>query len=246
MALIRRPQMKDVDTIKYFDSHMPEYSCNRLCYTVDIINRYADKNSSLVDIGCGTGNTLAFLKEQTGLHNLCAIDVSKKCLEKAQERVGCETALKSILDPDFINDIVRGFDFAVMAAVLHHLIGSSRSESRKLAAQALVNSLSLLKGGGMLIIIEPAFYPSIMMDAVFWIKKLAAMFTSKRVPIGGYWNNIGAPVVSYYTTEQIQEMIRASSGAKIIESETVPRKLSWIYTAAMIRRCETTHVVLKG
>ena len=238
--------MEDIPTVAYFDSYTPEYSTDGLDQVADAINRYGKADCTLVDIGCGTGKSLAFLKSQTGLKRLIGIDVSSNCLAKAKERSDCDALRGSILDPNFVDCIVQRFDFALLAAVLHHLIGRTRTESRQLAQQALTNSLRLLKPGGILLVMEPTYYPSCTMDIVFWIKKAVTTVTSNRVAIGSYWNNIGAPVVSYYTTEGLQRMIREAGDTEIIGCERVAQKLNWIHTAAMItRQEETTHIVRK-
>jgi SAM-dependent methyltransferase len=238
--------MEDIPTVAYFDSYTPEYSTDGLDQVAAAINRYGTPDCTLVDIGCGTGKSLAFLKSQTRLKRLIGIDVSSNSLAKAKERSDCDALQGSILDANFVDCIVQRFDFALLAAVLHHLIGRTRTESRKLALQALTNSLRLLKSGGILIVVEPTYYPSFTMDIVFWIKKAVTTVTSNRVAIGSYWNNIGAPVVSYYTTEELQRMIREAGDTEIIGCERVAQKLNWIHTAAMItRQEETTHIVRK-
>ena len=58
-------------------------------------------------------------------------------LAKVEERLGCETHLASILDTARADEIGPRFDFAIVAAVLHHLIGSTRRDSRRLAELAV-------------------------------------------------------------------------------------------------------------
>jgi hypothetical protein len=65
----------------------------------------------------------------------------------------------------------------------------------------------LLKPGGYLVIAEPTFAPSAPLGALFWAKSLTARLTSRRLPIGGYWNNIGPPVVSYHSPDQLRTLV---------------------------------------
>lgn len=238
--------MKDENTIEYFDKNIPEYPLYRFNYTVKVINRCSCEDSSLVDIGCGTANMLEFLRKETPIQDLCGIDVSQNCLLKTQKRVSCETFLGSILDNNFIERIPRRFDFAILGAVLHHLVGKTRKKSKEYALLAISNSLTLLENGGYLIIFEPTFYPSISMDIVFYLKKLITKITSKRVQILGEWNNIGAPIVSYYTNEELLEMIGYINHCQIVDKEIKEHDLNFLWRLAGItRRTDTTIVVRK-
>ena len=147
------------------------------------------------------------------------MDVSAKCLEKTAAALGCTTYQGSVFDPGFIRQIDQRFDFAIVAAVLHHLIGPTRNASRSYAQLAVRNAVTLLKPGGHLIVVEPIFYPSLAMDAVFYLKKAVSKVSTKRVPIMGYWNNIGAPVVSYYTNEELASMVSGAAGLTIVEQD---------------------------
>jgi SAM-dependent methyltransferase len=237
--------MIDTATVRYFDDHLHDYSTKKLRFAINTINSTAEPVHTLVDIGCGTGNTLAHLKTQTQLRHLCGIDVSLNCLAKAKERSGCEIRQGSILDLDFVRSMGPRFDFALLSAVLHHLIGRSRKHSRTLAVRALTNSLKLLKPGGVLIVIEPTFSPRLVMDAVFWVKKAVTLITSDRVPLGDYWNNIGAPVVSYYTTDEVSDMIRAVGKTELIECHRAKMQLTRIQSLGLIRSHENTTFIVR-
>lgn len=217
----------DQGTVDYFDEHLIDYGVGRLEFAAQAIASRKRDGDSVVDLGCGTGNTLAHVREVTGLTDLVGIDVSERVLEKTRERVGCETVLGSILDRELAERHRERFDFAVVAAVLHHLIGRTRRASKALAAQAVENALTMLRPGGHLVVVEPIFYPSLAMDAVFYVKKAVTTITSDRVKVLGKWdNNIGAPVVSYMTNEELFELIRAGGRAEIVDQEVSPERLS--------------------
>jgi len=233
-----RPQdiVRDDDTIAYFDDHVPEYSVERLELAAKLINERKGEDSALVDIGCGAGNTLHYLRQETGIERLCGIDVSANLLERTRERVQAETHLGSILDRELVEHLACRFDFAVVAAVLHHLIGKSRKQSRQYAALAVRNSLDLLRPGGHLIIMEPVFGPPLAMDTVFWVKKGLTRLTSRRVSLFGHWNNLGPPVVSYYTPEDLLAMVRAADGAELtdtlVEEQPLPGGVRMVLSRA--------------
>jgi ubiquinone/menaquinone biosynthesis C-methylase UbiE len=212
----RQTVLKDEATAAYFDSYVPEYGVERFARAADFLRREAGPGASLIDIGCGTGNTLAHLQAITPVTEVAGLDVSARCLEKTRERLGCVTYQGSIFDPSVVHAVGPRFDFAVLAAVLHHLIGRTRQESRGYARAALHNAARLLSPGGHLLVVEPSFHPPLAMDAVFYVKKAVSRLTTRRVPILGYWNNIGAPVVSYYTHEELREMLESVPGLEIV------------------------------
>ena len=79
------PNVSDADTVAYFESHVPEYSSGRLELTAEILRRMAGPEDVLIDLGCGVGNTLAYLQEETPLTRFAALDVSQNCLDKTVE-----------------------------------------------------------------------------------------------------------------------------------------------------------------
>ena len=73
--------------------------------------------------------------------------------------------------------------------------------------------------------VDEGFSPPRAVDAVFYVKKAVTRFTSRRVGILGEWNNIGPPVVSYYTNEQLVEMVQARGAAELVDQVREPAHL---------------------
>ena len=235
---------RDLKTERYFDAHVPEYSHDRLDFAARTIAELGGgPGRSLVDVGCGAGNTLRHVREETGIDDCFAIDVSPNLLERAREATGCEAIVGSILDDELPHKVGRRFDFAIIAAVLHHLIGPTRGGSRALARRAVNNALEMLEPGGHLVVVEPIYYPRVAMDALFYVKKAFSALTTNRVEVGGYWNNIGAPVVSYYTNEELEDMVRAGGRAEVVAREIEPEALGRLN--AVLNKTNTTIVVRK-
>jgi SAM-dependent methyltransferase len=238
-----RAARRDHATEHYFDHHVPEYSAERLAFAARTLRELAPEQATLVDLGCGAGNTLAFLREQVPLGDCLAVDVSPNLLARAREATGCETFEGSLMDPALPERIGRRFDVAVIAAVLHHLIGATRAESRALARGAVDIALRLLHPGGLLVVVEPVYYPPLAMDALFYVKKLFTRLSSGRIGLGDYWWNIGAPVVSYYTNEELQEMVTAGGRAELVARDIDPAPLGRL--GALLSKTNTTLVVRK-
>jgi len=238
--------MEDKHTVGYFDRNVPEYSDYRLPHVVEAIRKHAGTDAWVVDVGCGVGNILESLMRETGIRHVCGIDSSAACLQKTKERIGCETIQGSVVDDAFMGSVERKFDFVLLMAVLHHLIGTTRRQSKRQAFAAVANCLKLLKPGGRLIIGEPIFYPRLTMHALFYVKKAITSVTTERIPIFGYWNNIGAPVVSYYTYEDLLEMVKAAGGLEVEEHYEDPMRVSMLQRAALItRRLDVTIIARK-
>lgn len=233
-------------TACYFDEHSPHYSKKRFKFALQKLHTLATPDSSLVDVGCGVGNVLSHVREQVALGRLVGIDVSKTCLSRTREALECETYQGSILDDELVGRLAFSFDFVLLGAVLHHLVGRTRSESARLAVAGLQNSLHLLKPGGHLFVIEPTFEPPWAMTMIFELKKFISKMTTKRVQLGGHWNNIGPPVVSYYSNEQLKTMIEATGCATITAHEVCQIELSRPWRLVGIRkRADTTLVAQK-
>ena len=238
--------VRDVQTEAFFDSRTPEYDApSRFALVAEWIGKLRGLDSSLLDIGCGTGNVLAYLRDATGLRHLAGLDVSPRCLDLARERLSCETHQGSILDEGLVARLAGRFDFAILGAVLHHLIGRSRRASHDLARRGIANAVRVVRPGGHVFLLEPVFYPSFMMDLVFYIKKLAVNVTSGRLEIFGQWNNLGAPVVSYYTNEELRGMAEADPRTEIVELRAVPAAITTLQRAAFIYRREDTTLILR-
>ena len=136
--------MCDRDTFAYFNDHTPEYSVGRYHHAVEAINRYGVIGASLIDIGCGCGNVLEFVHTHTKVGQLAGIDISEKYLSQCRTRLDLETFCGSILDSGFVKSINQRYDFAILGAVLHHLVGNTRVQSRYSAKIRITLASSLL------------------------------------------------------------------------------------------------------
>jgi SAM-dependent methyltransferase len=214
---------------------------------IEAIKRYGPESASLIDIGCGTGAALEHICSNTGLRDVWAMDVSEEALALATERMQCQTLVGSVLDGQLSERMPRQFDFVLVAAVLHHLIAPTRRASEGLAMGALRNAFHLVRPGGYMIIMEPVFAPVWAMDAVFYVKRAVTAITSHRLGIFGYWNNIGAPVVSYYNVDQLRAMLNRVPCAEILEMDLQHASVAPLMRMVGIRqRADVTFVVKKA
>lgn len=238
--------MEDLKTVEYFNKFTPEYSLGRFDYTIDFLNKYAKREHILADIGCGNGNILDYIKQRTLLHKFIGIDISTKYLEQVKQRLNCQTYCGSILDEDFLYSQNIQCDFVVMGAILHHLVGKSRKQSWNNAQISIRNALILLKKNGYLIIHEPMFYPHCVMTVVFLTKMIISHLVSGRITIFGPWNNIGEPIVSYYTNEKLKSFFSSLPNVQLFDENIIETRFNKLLRLFLItRRTDTTFILKK-
>ena len=216
--------MYDAQTHDYFENFTPHYIPERFDFACDYLNEFATKEQTVLDIGCGDGATLSLLKNKTPLEKIVGLDISKNYLKKAKKLTQCDILQGSILNPKNLEKHWGTFDYCVLGAVLHHLIGNNRKESFQYAQLAVENAIKLLKPGGSLIIFEPTHAPSLIMTMIFWIKKTISIFSSERIELSTRWANIGQPIVSYYTPKQLDSFIENLPSVQVIKRTVVDEK----------------------
>jgi SAM-dependent methyltransferase len=216
-------------TRSYFERHSHEYHPARLRRAVRWIDQL--QPARVFEVGCGNGGVLEVLA-QAGITELSACDVAETALARAGRRVDFAAHRGSILDRDFVDSLPGGYDVVVMAAVLHHLVGRTRRSSRGLADTALRHALSLLAPQGHLVIVEPTYAPRWAMTAVFWVKRVLGL-AGRRLELGE-WNNLGAPLVSYYDPAGVRGLV-AAAGGSVERSHDRPQRLRRLPRALGIR-----------
>lgn len=221
-----------------------EYSEDRYEYIVDFLNRNLKADANIIEVGCGSGNILKYIGEKTNIKNLYGIDISEKALTVARKR-GAHTYLGSITDKSFISGIKIKFDFVILGAILHHLAGKNRETSYFESYKAIKNSILLLKDNGYVCILEPIFEPSFIGDLIFYVKKFISKLTSKRVPVFGYWNNIGPPVVSYFTKDTLLKIVEHFDNIEIVEEYEKELKRSFLMKLFFVKKRSDLTLILR-
>lgn len=211
-------------TASYFERHAHDYDPTRLRTAITWISELHREGDGLFDVGCGTGQLIAAMHD-AGLRNLAGCDLARSQLSTAGDRVPFTAYRNSILDDGFASGLAGRFRFVTMAAVIHHLVGSTRGRSRDLARGAVRNALGLLQSGGYLVIVEPTFEPRWAMAALYWVKRVLSP-SGRRVEVGK-WNNLGAPLVSYYGRDELAELVNDAGGrvTRREDSESTLRRL---------------------
>lgn len=236
--------MDDAQTVAYFDEYCPEYSLARVRDAVDFIESVAQPGTRVADVGCGAGNVLEAIREATGLDRVMGFDPSPEMVALAASHDGVEARVASVLDTEAMAE-AGTFDVVLLAAVLHHLVGNTRAASSDLGDAGLLNAWQLVADGGHLVVVEPTYEPRWAGTAVFWLKRIVTRFTQRRIPIGGTWNNIGAPVVSFYDSQSLVEAVDRLPGAELIAIKRRPKRVPTIPRRLGIRRRDDTTLVVR-
>jgi SAM-dependent methyltransferase len=190
-------------TTGYFEQNTPVYSKGRYAEVVAYLREQDADGASLLDVGCGSGNILRLIADNTQIAELGGLDVSPNYLEQCAQAVPCETYLGSILADSLRTSIGRSYRYVLVGAVFHHLVGSTRPASLEMARHGMVNAWQLAEVGGCLIVMEPTFRPRLVCTGLFHVKRFVSRFTRKRVPVLGRWNNLGEPIVSYFSHDEL-------------------------------------------
>ncbi len=232
-------------TKEYFDRNTPEYSVGRYDSIVDLVSARMSPDMSILDIGCATGNILASIRDRTGMERLCGADISPANAEKTRGR-GFEAYECDVLDRASLKCLPGPFDMVIVGAVLHHLVGDTRRASRALARDGLANAVSLVADGGYLVIMEPTFKPRFAMTMLFHTKRIVGGMTGgRRVMLGGHWNNIGAPVVSYYSDDEVTRLAREDCGCDIEDVVVREKRVSPIWRLVGVTQRADTIVIAR-
>lgn len=221
-------------TLEYFDLYKPVYSRERAKPLVEFLKN--KNNFSFCEFGCGNAVNLKEIAKVTKKVNFTGIEGSAAYGENwpFDKR---DFHVCSVLDEREMKKFERKFDYVLMAHLLHHLIGHSRGESIANARKCLCIARRSLNKNGKIILLEPIFRPYFLMTLLFYIKKTFCIFSSRRVALFDQWNNLGAPVVSYFDEEHLKEVIDRV-GLKIKIFKQNQSKRNTIFRIFGIKRSE--------
>lgn len=92
-------------------------------WRADFLLRYLRNNDSVMDVGCGDGVILVYLRNHRSLGQLIGIDSSAVAISKARQR-GIEVIQGDISKPSSLPAEIGEFDYVLLLEVLEHLPNS--------------------------------------------------------------------------------------------------------------------------
>ena len=190
--------------INVFDEYAEFYGCNVVrdydYFFIDFIKE--NKKASLLDVGGGSGTFASLTKDSYPKMDVVVIDPSQTLLDRiSDERI--RKYYGRLPDKLYLNEGVT-FDYIHIKEVLHHIVGTSVSESMGLIRESLINLRKYLKDDGFIFIHE-LFYESILIpplsrDFIFYISKLQNNSNLKFLPK----EFLMGLVVCFYTRDEFR------------------------------------------
>ncbi len=101
-----------------------------------LIKEIIEPNSSVIDIGCGTGRFSFFVADKVS--QVVGMDLSQKNIEKAEENLSKKPNNKIVFKHTSLEDIISQnllFDYAVVTYVIHEVNAEERTELLKQLSQ---------------------------------------------------------------------------------------------------------------
>lgn len=178
-------------------------------HRAEIISEYIDKDSTILDIGCGDGTVLDYLSNNSSPKDLVGVDISKKAVEYTQKR-GYNAYQMDVLSDNFKKFLEgQSFDYIIITEVLEHIqnpedvIQACKGHFNKYLFVSIPNTgffihrLRLLFGRAPLVVIQVHVKEHIRFwthtDFLYWCDHLGLSVCNYRVsaPIYPLGINLG-------------------------------------------------------
>jgi methyltransferase-like protein 27 len=126
-----KPSTDSAEVMQQYDEMAPTYDDTLLndwgyqapAFAADLLARYVDLQSTILDVGCGTGLTGREL-QRVGFATLRGVDISEPSLASAAQKAVYESLVRTdLLKPLPFAD--NSFDGAVCVGVLSYITGDS-------------------------------------------------------------------------------------------------------------------------
>ena len=172
-----------------------------------------DKNSSILDFGCGFGYFLNYFYSR-GYRNLYGVDPDKEFLKRVPKQI--KTSLQFGEKTNFEDN---PFDVVFVYCVFHHL------EKDKNYLEAIDEIMSVLKPKGYLFICEPGHYRSFIIMA--YITKILSFFSKFFKSYNSILDE--EKIIVHYFIKNHYKVIDRLREKKIKEIENTYIYEKWLY-----------------
>lgn len=224
--------MGEPEVKQYFNDHSTDYERGETYGTerkIEFIKERTISGGICVDLGCGDGYFLDEVGKKTSIDKLVGVDISKEMLNKYDG--DADLIAGSVGDIPLSENSV---DLIHIDTVLHHLVGSTRQESKKKMAQAVKDIKTILSEESYLIISEHCMtsrmIPSLIPVGLFLMLK---HFSS---PLSRFHPEIKSGLlVSFYTISEIREVVE-NCGGSVVDTYEQPIPISSLQEVVLNRR----------
>lgn len=122
---LKRPM--PLNDFKDYDDYWDKRGFNEPSkHRAEIISKFIEPNSTILDIGCGDGTLIDFIAKNNSPIKIVGVDISKKAVEYTIKR-GYEAYEMNILSDEFIHFINNNvFDYIIITEVIEHIQDSKK------------------------------------------------------------------------------------------------------------------------
>lgn len=211
--------MTETEVAEFFESHTTDYkpglkqgSENKLDFLQDKIDN--ETEIRVLDVGCGSGVFADAVGELLETPSIFGTEITKEML--SEESISIELLLSDAQKLPFKSD---SFQVVHLDAVLHHIVGDSRPESKQKAKQAFSEIFRILEPGGQIILTERIQKARIgsneaLSYAIFYGLKYGSKVLHSVHP--QIYDD--QPPICFYSIEELSSMIEENSG-KIVKKD---------------------------
>ena len=195
--------------IRFFNDNVEVYSTRKpdsfdICCIEFMKKRGAWHNSTLLDIGGGSGVFSVLVKNNFPSIEVTLVDPCSGLLEKLND----PRIIKMIGNlPDNI-DTEISFDYIHIKNVMHHITGSTTGESKRLLKESLLSIKKLMNNGGYLFLHdefdEGYFFPTLPRALIFYSLRLQNALGIK-IPVEEFLPDLS---VCFYTRKELIKAIK--------------------------------------
>lgn len=211
--------MTENQVAEFFETHTSDYksglkpgSENKLQFIQQTLDD--EPGTRVLDIGCGSGVFASAVGELFESVSILGTDITRDMY--AEQTADVELLLSDAQKLPFESD---SFQLIHLDAVLHHIVGESRSESKEKAKQTFSELFRILEPGGHILITERIQRARIVSDEVlssgifYGLKYASAVLHSLHPQIYS-----DQPPICFYSIEELASMVDDQSG-NILEKD---------------------------
>ncbi|MFH8038995.1 MAG: class I SAM-dependent methyltransferase [Candidatus Aenigmatarchaeota archaeon] len=196
--------LKRENKLKFFDRK--DY---KLLQFIENIKRIeGNKKLEILDVGCGTGNTLENINKYFPGNNLYGIDITASLIDYAKKlrSPNIRFEVGSVLNIPFKE---CKFDVLLLENVLHHIVGPTRNISKQLMKDAIKECIRVLKKPGYILIDECLVRSRFDSYILFYLTQIYSKINFLNIEISSL-EICEEIIVSFLTQAEFIEILESS------------------------------------
>ena len=191
----------------------------------EMLSDLVNDNARVLDIGCGDGLFIEYCLHQDVIESGVGLDISEEMLLDLTSG-NHETVIGSALNLPF--DSNANFDVVHICNVLHHLVGTSRQESKEKALKCLQSAFEVTNEDGHLIITEQCYegpLPRSQLTSKIIFEGLRYLSPIAKIAEPEAQDGL---IVSFFTRKELRDIIGQADGEIIKERRRKIPQETWL------------------